>query len=288
MYKYQVEIDDKLTFEKAVTELRERCKNRIVAGPIVAEDADWEGNLKKRLVKKGIQVYDYYVHRDDYLNYIKSVNYNDNYIDYYSGNLTEKSLEHFIALKLLDLWETDLVIDIASENSPVCEIFNRLNGCKCYAQDIMFEKGLHGNKIGSDVSSIPIPDNYFTKALATCSIEHFEGNSDIGFMHEIKRILMPNGKIVILPLYLHTKPCIISDPKHAIPGNVSFDEGTTIYCVENWGNRFGRFYSPETLFDRLIKDHSQMHFKVFFLKNYHEIDESIYLRFILVGKKISI
>ncbi len=86
----------------------------------------------------------------------------------------------------------------------------------------MYEPGIHGKKIGSDASNIPVPDSFFNAAVATCSIEHFENDSDIEFMKEMGRVLMKNGKIVIVPLYLYMTHSCQTDPKYSVPGNVPF------------------------------------------------------------------
>ncbi len=35
-----------------------------------------------------------------------------------------------------------------------------------------------------------------------CSFETFESDSDVGFMHEVQRVLRTDGKLAIVPLYL--------------------------------------------------------------------------------------
>jgi hypothetical protein len=286
-YKYQLEIDRNISFEAAVSLLQEQIKNPVHTGPIRSDVEDWDGYIRSELIRRGIAVSDLYIHRNEYLSYLEKARYQERYPDYYRGHLPEKSLEHFISFKLLDCWEADILLDIASEDSPVQDIFARLSGCLCYSQDIMYPAGIHGNRIGSGVDSIPVPDNFFSKALATCSIEHFEGDSDTLFMKEMQRVLKPCGRLVILPLYVATRSCAITDPRYALAGNVRFDEDVDVYCVENWGNRHGRFYSPVTLYERLIKDHSGMRFKIFDLRNPQEIDASIYCKFILWCEKLS-
>jgi SAM-dependent methyltransferase len=285
-YKYQLEIDQNISFEDAVRLLKERIKNSVHTGPIRSEVEDWDGHIRGELTERGIAVNDLYVHRNDYQRYLEQAQYQQKYPDYYSGNLPEKSLEHFISFKLLDCWEDDVLLDIASEQSPVHDIYSRLSGCVCYSQDIMYRPGIHGSKIGSNVESIPVPDGFFSKALATCSIEHFEGDSDIQFMKEMQRVLKPCGRLVVLPLYVATRSCAITDPRYALAGNVSFDEDAEVYCVENWGNRHGRFYSPATLYERLIRDHVDMRFRIYDLRNPQEIDASIYCKFVLLCEKL--
>ena len=44
------------------------------------------------------------------------------YSDYYTDNCYEKSLEHYLCYRLLELQKNDNFVDISSEHSPVGEI----------------------------------------------------------------------------------------------------------------------------------------------------------------------
>jgi ubiquinone/menaquinone biosynthesis C-methylase UbiE len=139
------------------------------------------------------------------------------------------------------------------------------------------------NRIGGEASNIPVSDNFFKAATATCSVEHFESDSDIKFMKEMERVLMRGGKIVIVPLYMFIKPEIQADPKYCLAGDVKFDEDADIYCAKDWGNRYGRHYSASPLFRRLIEPNKNLEFKVYLLGNPEDIHSSVYCRFVLIG-----
>ena len=284
-YDYQLK-NGKLSFEEGVTLLKQNCLNTVFIGAINNIDPNCISYLCSEIKKTGISIKEYHIDREDYNQYVKNAQYKTRYSDYYTNNFYEKSLEHYICYNLLELQKNDKFVDIASEHSPVGEIFSRLTGCNSYSQDIMFENGIHNNKIGSDASKIPVPDNFFKAAIATCSIEHFENDSDIGFMKEMERVLDRYGKCIIVPLYLYFKASCQTDPQYSIPGNVTFDDGTDIYCAQGWGNRHGRFYSVSTLIERLIKPNKKMKFEIYLLKNPEEINRSVYCRFLLMGEKI--
>ncbi|UCH94959.1 MAG: hypothetical protein JSV88_32550 [Candidatus Aminicenantes bacterium] len=289
-FKYRLQ-DDSLSFEKGVEILKGRLPNHVFK--------DWPGRtlsgkenqfLVSRLSERGIKVKSFRVIKQEYREYLEKVNYKKRYPGYYPGSFHEKTLEHFIALKLLrsNLAKGRRFIDIGAESSPHSKIFSRLTGCKGYRQDIRYPKGVWWRKIGSDASSIPVKENFFHSALAACSIEHFENDSDIRFMKEMPRVLSIGGLIVVIPLYLHEKAFCATDPKFSVPGNVTFDAGIDIHCVDGWRNRHGRFYSPQTLFERLLEPNLQrMDFLVYYIENFKEIHESTYCRFALVGKKIA-
>ena len=284
-YAYQLK-DDTLTFEEGVKSLKIKLKNKIVVGAINNNDSNCISNILDDLKMLNIPVVECTLNSTEYLDYINKAQYKVKYPKYYANNFYEKTLEHFICYKLMSLQKSDDFIDIASEHSPVVEIFNDFWGCNSYSQDIMYKSGIHGNKIGSDASKIPVPDNLFNGAIATCSIEHFENDSDIKFMAEMERILSPGGKIVIVPLYLYSKDACQTDPTYSVPGNVKFDDGVEVHCAKYWGNRHARFYSAKSLFKRLIEPNKNMNFKVFILKNPEEIDKSVYCQFVLLGVKL--
>lgn len=105
---------------------------------------------------------------------------------YYGGGkskiLIEKSLEHYLAAKLLDLSKDDVFIDVASGDSPVAEIYHNLYNCRTYRQDLLFPEGVSGGFIGGDASNMPVGDGFATKMSLHCSFEHFEQNSDTLFI----------------------------------------------------------------------------------------------------------
>ncbi|OBZ34279.1 class I SAM-dependent methyltransferase [Methanohalophilus sp. DAL1] len=284
-YIYQSK-NDAFTFEEGVEILERKFKNKIIIGAINNNDPNCISDILNDLKVLGIPISKYEINPAEYLQYLNKAEYKIRYPEYYIDNFYEKTLKHFLCYSLIDLQAHDNFIDIASEHSPVAEIFNKLFDCNSYSQDIMYKSGIHANRIGSDASNIPVPDNFFNGAIATCSIEHFENDSDIQFMKEMERVLSPGSQIVIVPLYLYSKESCQTDPTYSVPENVKFDEDVEIYCAENWGNRHGRFYSPKSLFQRLIEPNKNMNFKVYLLDNPEQIDKSIYCRFILVGVKL--
>lgn len=282
--------DDQLTFEKGVELLSKKYQGRVFTGyPDITYSSEENRHLLSLLGQMKIEVEYLRADKNEYLDYIKKAKYERLYPKYYSWNFHEKTFEHFVAFKLLNLDNGDNFLDIAAETSPHSEIFSRLTGCNSFQQDIMFKKGIHGNKIGSSATQIPLKNDSIQGAILACSIEHFENNDDIDSVKEIVRLLDNTGKIVILPLYLHQFAFCITDPRFAVPNDVRFDENIKIHCIPDWANRHGRFYSAETLYERLIKpNQDKMKFKIYYMENFKEIHESLYCRFVLVGEKIGI
>ena len=193
------------------------------------------------------------VDEKEFSKYLERASYSK-YPTYYGGgsneDFTKKAVQHFLAAKLLRLSDHDVYIDIASSNSPVSEIYQRLYGCKTYNQDLMFPKGIHGTTIGGDACNIPVPDGFATKMALHCSLEHFERDSDIRFMVEAQRVLRNSGKLCVIPLYLFQTYAVLTNPLYA-KRNSPFDSDAVIYCSKNWFNRHGRFYDATHLVSRI-------------------------------------
>lgn len=259
-------------------------------GRVVSINCPPLGNVEDiaiELADQGLKTEKLCIDISDYRRYFDAAGYLSKYPQYYSGNLPEKSLEHYVALKLLALDANDVVLDLASEHSPLFEIYERLCGSKVYSQDIMYEKGVHGHRIGSDACAMPLPDGFATKALLTCSLEHFEADADTRLFEELYRVLQPGGMACIVPFYLASTAFTMTDPTISAVNDVPFDEGTILYCCNGWGNRHGRYYTPDSFHARIanhVKD--KFVFNIYQLTNPHDISASCYVRFALTATRM--
>lgn len=236
--------------------------------------------------KYDIPVNEWYVNAEEYNEYFEKAAYEDLYPNYYKDYLPEKSFEHFIAFRLLDIRSGEIFLDIASENSPIPEIFSRLTGCKSYRQDIMYLPGINGDQIGGDACQMSVPDQFAHKVALTCSLEHFEGERDQRLFIELSRVLKPGGKVCVVPFYTYTSAANQIDPAVSIPNSIPLDKNATIYCAKKWGNRFGRFYSPASFVERIFNPAKDfLSFEVFRIMNADEVHHDIYARFALVVTK---
>src|SRR3990172_4153431 len=75
-----------------------------------------------------------------------------NYPKFYSKNMAEKALEHFVSIKLLSFKKEDVFIDIASMNSPFPRIIEEFIGCRVYRQDLSYSRGINGQTVGGDAA----------------------------------------------------------------------------------------------------------------------------------------
>lgn len=139
-------IKETLLWDYYYNTLREpKIKSRIPHNPVI------QNEITKELRENGFNVTNFEIDVTDYREYIKVAKYHE-YPNYYGGgkasNFHEKSLEHYLAAKLLNLSKNDVYIDVASANSPSAEIYHKIYGCASYGQDLTFQKGIIGNLIG--------------------------------------------------------------------------------------------------------------------------------------------
>jgi hypothetical protein len=274
-----------MTFKKAVKILEKKGSHRIVKGPV---DNTSPGVVEAIRNQAGaLDIQDWPVDISAYEAFVDAAGYDRLYPEYYADNFFEKSLEHYLAFSLLDLCAEDVFIDLASEHSPVPEIFSRLSGAGTFGQDIMYPPGIHGQRIGGDACQMPVPDGFAQKAALTCSIEHFEQESDMSLFAELYRVLSPGGKVVVVPFYLFTEQAAQTDPAVSVPAGVRFDRGCTLYCAQGWGNRHGRFYSPASFVNRIKGPMTgRFRFDVYHLNNAADVHPSVYARFAFTATRM--
>jgi SAM-dependent methyltransferase len=280
-----------MTYDDAVAELQQRfSSHRLEPAWLPFAHKPLVDELERALESAGIAVHPFRSTLEELDAYETAAEYAARYPLYHNGNQPEKRLEHFIAMSLLGLDAEDVFIDIAACSSPLPEIARRLYGCVAYGQDIMYAEGIHGDLIGGDACALPTPDGFASAAALTCSLEHFEGDGDTRLFAELARVFRPGGRVVVAPLYLHLFPAALTDPRYALRAEgLSFDPDAVVYCADGWGNRHGRFYSPETLKARILEPHGDVFdFQVLRIAEPLTLghdDPAIYARFVLQATK---
>jgi SAM-dependent methyltransferase len=244
-----------------------------------------EERIAARLTEGGAAVVPLQIDVDDYRRYFDAAEYAARYPSYYSNNIHEKSLEHYVAARLLGLGAKDRYIDIASEHSPTPEIYQRLFGCITYRQDLNFAPGLHGDTIGSNAAEMPVPDGFASCMALHCSFEHFEGDSDRRFVHEAARVLAPGGRVCIVPFYLGEEYAVQTDPAVAGTDDLAFEDDAILHYARGWGNRHGRFYDPEHAIARVIVNTAGLNATVYRILNFAAVHPSCYARFAVLLTK---
>jgi SAM-dependent methyltransferase len=237
----------------------------------------------------GFQASYYHINVEHYRQYLEQARYGD-FPTYYAhgGYLPEKSLEHFLAAELLGLGRSDIYVDIASGNSPAPHIYSNLYGCKTYRQDLAYPDGLDeaSRKIGGDAGSMPVKDSFATAMALHCSFEHFQRESDMQFMKEADRVLMNGGRLCIVPLYLHDRYGIHTNPVIAAKEKVQFEDNATLYCTRAYKMEHGRFYDIEQL-DKRVRKNCSLDLEIYVVNNATEIHPSCHVRYAALFRKLA-
>lgn len=168
------------------------------------------------------------------------------------GAREKKILEYFVTMKLASFTSDDVVIDVASEYSIFPELVRRSSGAIVFRQDLIYRPGVHRDCIGGSAASMPVPSEFATKLTLHNSFEHFEGRADTEFVREAARVLRPSGLVVLVPLYLSTEHVNFTDPLVSNEG-LELDDEARVVPAPGYRNRLGRFYSVETLIERVLE-----------------------------------
>lgn len=273
-------------------------KIRCIGDRIVENSPQIQKEIVEELKKNNFDVIDFEIDVDDYHSYMRNAEYNK-FPGYYQGGkakkinypggklkyFIEKSLEHYLAAKLLGLSKDDVYIDIANCNSPTPEIYQKVYGCQVYRQDLEFPEGIGGNVIGGDAGKMPLHDGFATKMALHCSFEHFEQDADIRFIKEASRVLRKGGKLCILPLYFFNRYVIYTDPAMLPKGGITFEDDATLYCVKDYRNRHGRCYDVPHFISRIRNNINGLNLTIYVIKNEKEVDPSCYVKFVALFKK---
>ena len=243
--------------------------------------------VRGQLESAGFDVPDLEIDVADYRSYIDRANYGR--FEYYGRgkgpNFPQKSLEHYVASRLLDLGPDDVFIDVACASSPAPEIYEELFGCVVYRQDLIYPEGIHGNVIGGDAASMPIDAGFASAMALHCAFEHFEGDADTRLIREAARVLCTGGRLCVLPLYMNETYAIQTDTRVLHMGDVSFEPEAIVYDARNYGQRHGRFYDVDQLARRVGSHLGPLTLTIHHVVNAHEVDPSCYLRFAAVFEK---
>ena len=257
----------------------------------VPQNSEVQNDVAVELKRNGLSLLDIKIDIADYNQWKMKAEYQKIWLYYLKfgiigKNLPEKSLEHYMAAKLLDLSEDDLYIDVGSSGSPTASIYRKMYGCDTYMQDLVFPEGVNGNLIGGDAGKMPLNDGFASKMACHCSFEHFEGNSDIAFIKEANRVLRHGGKLCILPLYFFTKYAIKTDPTVLPKGTQQFENDATLYCAKKyWGNRHGRFYDVTHFISRIMNNMGGLKLRLYRVQNEKQVNPSCSVKFVALFEK---
>lgn len=247
-------------------------------------------SLKDRLIQAGIPVEEMRVDPADFDAWRRSVPGLDRFYQSFGDMHIEKCLEHYLVDKLLDLKAGDRYIDIASAGSPWASAL-RQRQIESYRLDLIYPDGVHGMEIGANATATGLPDGFATALSTQCAFELFHGETDLRFLHEAARVLAPDGRLAVLPIYLDDAYFLLQSPYALPPPETDEPDATVVWRDDHFRAPYSRHYSPEA-FARAIHSRltAELDARVYFVSNLGELmrehpNQRIYCFYVMQATK---
>jgi len=255
----------------------------------VSPTPDELATVERKLAALGVSVEDYLPSPDAFRSFQQEGWFP---ADYFGGEESsvwdEKHLEHWIARERLGLVEYDdseVYVDIAACRSPWVHALRERAGIEAFAIDIDEVGELYANlpyyRV-ENATATSFPEASVSGASLQCAYEMFVGEDDTNFVREAARILKPGGKILILPLYMHTHYCAYAAPEYYGKG-FSDPDAKEYVNFDSAGVPSSRKYDAAQLKKRVLDPITSLGltYKLLALRNKSEFGDSIYCHFIL-------
>jgi SAM-dependent methyltransferase len=251
-----------------------------------AEDLE---RIERDLINLGVVIHDYAPSPEHF-----SVFQNENWFPHdYHGGIDgrvwhEKLLEHWISqdrLGLMNYRPDDIFVDVAAAGSPWVRSLRERKGISAFAIDLGPIAPAHEQlpyyRV-EDATNSSFEDASVQGASLHCAYEMFIHDDDTRFIQEIARILKPGGKVVILPLYMHTHYCAYASPEYY--GKGYSDPAAKEYIrMDSGGVPSSRKYDAVMLKQRVLDpvEAAGLSYRLLALRNKAELGNGIYCHFIL-------
>lgn len=250
-------------------------------------------NIEKELdrigILKKIPKYD----REELAKFEKRINFEQVYKKNTNKRYKRKILEYYFVNSIFDFSNkgSDFTyLDVGSAGSPFVKWIRENTKVNAYAIDL--EKGPYSDNeyyLCQDATNTNFKQSSIDAISMQSAFEMFKGESDKTVIKEFSRILKKNGKVVILPLYLHEKYISTVSPNYYKTGT---SDKNSFECIRTdcWSwIPLSRFYNIDSLQERVINiaRKNGLEASIFCLHDDDiEIDEFVYLKFILILTKI--
>ncbi|NER07305.1 MAG: hypothetical protein F6K17_34420, partial [Okeania sp. SIO3C4] len=179
--------------------------------------------LRERFIEAKVPVEDRQIDLEDFEKWLEEFPEINQFYSGWSDVHIEKCLEHYLTYKFLDISKKDVHIDVAACSSIWANILIQ-HGIAAYRLDLTYPLGINGNQIGADAGNTKLPSGFASTMSLHCAYETFEGDADIRFIHEAKRVLTEKGRLAIIPLYTDKTYFIMSSP-YADLSEIELDSG---------------------------------------------------------------
>ena len=244
--------------------------------------------IETALSELGISMCDLYVDIEHFKAFKNEFVFSKHYIGEISDEVRdEKLFEHFLAYTMLELdayGEADMYLDIAAGSSPWAHMLRYRRGINAYAIDFRVIEDFKplGFYVAGDATAMAFESGIFRGASLQCAYEMFAGDADIRLMNELARVLKKGGKVLIVPLYLHTHYCCYASKEYYGKGYA--DTGSKEYLRADCGGvRTSRKYDAYHLKKRVLDqiEEQGMSYRLHVVRNAKEVSKGIYCRYVL-------
>lgn len=205
-----------------------------------------------------------------------------------SGVWNEKLIEYWLSSELLglkDYGKEDIFVDIAACDSPWAKTLRERLGIAAFAIDLDSNNPTYSELDYyrlEDATKTSFPSKSVTGCALHCAYEMFMKDDDTNLIIESARILKPGGKMIILPLYMHTHYCSYATPEYYGKG-YSDSVAKEYIRFDCTGIPSSRKYDAKSLKERVLDPitNQGMTYKLYVLRNKMAFGEDIYCHFIL-------
>jgi len=198
----------------------------------------------------------------------------------------EKALEHSLTFALLDFGRVRRFCDLAAATSPIeFALAADWDSVEYWKQDLLYETDLGRRVVGGLAQAMDgIEPGFFDALTLHCSYEHFENEGDVELLAELDRVLSPHGACLIVPLYVaHTHRVYFDPTMVATERAAAWDDAAELRTLFNYRQEHGRFYSPESLAERVLaRIPSTLEATLLRFRGQESVDPGIYIQFGLV------
>ena len=251
-----------------------------------APDEKGLDRIEKDLRGQSIQLKDYAVAPEAFDQFMVDYHFGQHFYGGRGGVFLEKTLEHFIAydLGLRKMETTGVYLDIAAHSSPWVRLLNA-KGYRAWAIDLNAAnmRDQVEAHIAMDATHTGFRDASINCVSLQCAFEMFARDGDMRLIDELARILVPGGRAVISPLYMHTEYCGYCSPEYW-HRHEWHDQDARLYVRPDFLDiPFSRKYDAVELEKRVLSRilGNGMDYNLYVLRNGRVIHPEIYCRFIL-------